>query len=308
MTGGLTAGRSRVWAALLVVYVVWGSTYLAIRVALRSVPPFLLGASRFVIAGVIVAAIGIVVARRASERVEWRDAWRGALLPGFLFFGLGNGSVAWAEQRLDTGVTSLVVAGLPLWLALADRLLYRRSLSALTVAGIVLGLGGVAVLAGPGGSTRVDGLGVLGLIVGGIAWALGSLRLREAPPRSNPLLASGLQMVVGASFLAVFALANQEPWEAGAPTWPAVAGIAYLVVVGTLVGFMLYVWLLRNAPTPLVATYAFANPIVAVLLGWGLEHEQLDARTLGAAALIVGAVALVVVDQARRSAPATLDR
>lgn len=168
----------------------------------------------------------------------------------------------------------------------------------------MLGLGGVAVLVGPGGSERVNPLGVLGLIAGGIGWALGSLRLREAPVRFHPLLASGAQMIWGSLFLTLFAVANGEPWESTAPTWTGVGGIAYLVVVGTIVGFLLYVWLLRNAPTPLVSTYAFSNPVVALLLGWGVGQEPLGLRTLGAAALIVSAVALMVVAQARDAAAA----
>lgn len=297
----MTAGRSRVWAALITVYVVWGSTYLAIRIALRSLPPFLLGASRFIVAGAIVGAIGLALARRSGEHSDWRETWRSAALPGFLFFGMGNGSVAWAEQRLDSGVTSLVVCGLPLWMALFDRVLYGRRLGRAAGAGIVLGFVGAAVLVGPGGGARVDVLGVLGLSAGSVCWAIGSLRARQVPTRTNPLLASGVQMIWGALFLVGFATANGEPWQAGAPGWDAVGGIAYLVVVGTLVGFTLYVWLLRNAPTPLVSTYAFANPVIAVLLGWGIEHERLGLRTLGAAALIVGAVALIVLAQARES-------
>ena len=302
----MTAGSFRVWAALLTVYVVWGSTYLGVRIGLRTVPPFLLGASRFIVAGVVVLAIGVVVARRAGQRVGWRSAWRAAVLPGFLFFGMGNGSVAWAETRLDTGVTSLVVCAVPLWLALFDQLLYGRRLSRVAATGIVLGFAGAAVLAGPGGG-HVDVLGVLGLTVGSICWALGSLRLREAPVQTNALVGSGTQMVLGASFLTAFGLANGEPWSAGTPSWESVGGIAYLIVVGTLVGFMLYVWLLRSAPTPLVSTYAFANPVVALLLGWGIEREHLGLQTLGAAALIVSAVAMVVVDQARRAPAATLE-
>lgn len=305
----MTAARSRVWAALITVYIVWGSTYLAIRIALRSVPPFLLGASRFVVAGAIVGAIGLAVARRSGERVAWRAAWRSAVLPGFLFFGMGNGSIGWAQQRLDSGVTSLVVCALPLWMALFDRLLYGRRLSRTTGLGIVLGFAGAAVLAGPGGSGRVDALGVLGVTVGSICWAIGSLRSRKAHPSTNPVLASGVQMLWGALFLCLFAVADGEPWQAGTPSWDGVGGIAYLVVVGTLVGFTLYVWLLRNAPTPLVSTYAFANPVVALLLGWGIEHERLGLRTLGAAVLIVAAVALIVAAQAREaaSAAATLE-
>lgn len=305
----MTARRSRVWAALITIYVVWGSTYLAIRISLRTVPPFLLGASRFAVAGVIVGAIGLALTRRAGERVAWRETWRGAVLPGFLFFAMGNGSIAWAQLRLDSGVTSLVVCALPLWLALFDRLLYGRRLTRVTGFGIVLGFAGAALLAGPVGGDRVDLLGVLGVSAGSVCWAIGSLRSRQAAvvAGTSPLLASGVQMIWGALFLCVLAAADSEPWQAGAPSWDAVGGIAYLVVVGTLVGFLLYIWLLRSAPTPLVSTYAFANPVVAVLLGGLVAHEPLGLRTLAAGGLMLTAVALIVLAQAREArAAATL--
>lgn len=297
----MNAGRPAVWAALVTVYIVWGSTYLGIRIALRTVPPFLLASSRFLVSGAIVLAIGIALARRAGQPVNLRGSWRGAILPGFLFFALGNGSIAWAEQRVDTGITSLVVCALPLWLALFDRVLYGARLRPTAVAGIVLGFAGAALLAGPGRG-HVDVLGVLGISVGSIAWSIGSLRSRQLPQQTHPFVASGVQMLAGAVFLALFGTANGEPWEAGRPSLDAIGGIAYLVVVGTLVGFMLYQWLLRVAPTPLVSTYAFANPVVALLLGWGIENETLSARTLAAAVLIVGAVALIIVSQARAAA------
>lgn len=307
----MTAGRSRVWAALLVVYVVWGSTYLGVRIALRGFEPFFLSGFRFLVAGLVAGGIGVAIARRNGERIAWVALARSSVIPGLCFFGFGNGAVSWAETRIDSGVTSLVVAGLPLWMALTDRVMHGRKPSALGWAGIAAGIGGVAVLAGPG-SGRIDALGVLGLIAGGIAWSIGSMQTRGATD-FNPVLAAGAQMLAGAAWLAVFGLANGEASTQGAPSWNAVGGMAYLVFVGTLVGFMTFVWLLRNAPTPLVATYAFVNPVVALLLGWGIEDEPIGGRTIGAAVLIVAAVALIVVAQARAAraeaaqAPATLD-
>lgn len=300
----MTAGP-RVWAGLLVLYVVWGSTYLFIHIALRSIEPFMMSAGRFIVAGSIVTAYGAWAVRRSHGTVDWREAFRGAVLPGLLFFGFGNGTTAWAVQRLDTGVTSLIIAGLPFYMALLDRFVYRRRLSLLGWAGIVAGLGGIALLAVPGGgSGRIDPWGVIVLITGGIAWAVGSLRLRSSPSPADPVVASGAQMLWGALFLMLFGTVLGEPWKAGSPTWEGIGAVGYLVVAGTLVGFLLFAWLMRNGPTPLVATYAFANPVVAVLLGWGVEHEHLGPRTLGAAVLIVAAVALIVLSQAREAARA----
>lgn len=300
----MTAGP-RVWAGLLVLYVVWGSTYLFIHIALRSIEPFLMSAGRFIVAGIVVAAFGAWAVRRAHGRVDWREAFGGAALPGLLFFGFGNGSTAWAVTRLDTGVTSLVIAGLPFYMALLDRFVYRRRLSRLGWCGIVAGLGGMALLAAPGGgAAEVDPLGVVVVVAGGIAWAIGSLRLRSSPSPADPVVASGAQMLWGALFLGLFGIAMGEPWSSGVPSWEGIGAVGYLVVMGTLVGFLLFAWLMRNGPTPLVATYAFANPVVALLLGWGIEHEHLGPRTLGAAVLIVAAVALIVLSQARAAARA----
>ena len=300
-------GRSRVWAALLTVYVVWGSTYLAIRYALRSLPPFLMASSRFFVAGAILIGVGWVFARRAGDAPPARRQLGAVVVLGFTLFAVGNGAVAWAQQRLTSGVTSLVVCTVPLWMALFNRIAYGRRLSALTVTGVVAGFGGAALLAAPGGADHVDAVGVVVLAAGSAAWAAGSLWSRRAPLPRQPLLGMGLQMLVGAAILALVATATGEPGRVHGVTAVSVGGVAYLVVVGSLVGFTLYAWLLRSAPTPMVSTYAFANPVVAVLLGWGVEHERLGLRTVGAAVLIVAAVGLIVLAQARESrAAATL--
>ena len=300
-------GRSRVWAALLTVYVVWGSTYLAIRYALRSLPPFLMASSRFLVAGAILIGVGWVFARRAGDAPPGRRQLGAVVVLGFTLFAVGNGAVAWAQQRLTSGVTSLVVCTVPLWMALFDRVAYGRRLSALTVTGVVAGFGGAALLAAPGGADHVDAVGVVVLAAGSAAWAAGSLWSLRAPLPRQPLLGTGLQMLVGAAILALVAAAAGEPGRVHGVTAVSVGGVAYLVVVGSIVGFTLYAWLLRSAPTPMVSTYAFANPVVAVLLGWGVEHERLGLRTVGAAVLIVAAVGLIVLAQARESrAAATL--
>lgn len=300
-------GRSRVWAALLTVYVVWGSTYLAIEYALRSLPPFLMASSRFLVAGAILLAIGWVLARRAGDAPPARRNWGAVVVLGVVLFAVGNGAVGWAQQRLTSGVTSLVVCTVPLWMALFDRIAYGRRLSALTVTGVVVGFAGAALLAAPGGADDVDAVGVGVLVAGAAAWAAGSLWSRRASLPRQPLLGTGLQMLVGAAALAVVAAATGESGRVHGVTAVSIGGVAYLVVVGSLVGFTLYAWLLRNAATPLVSTYAFANPVVAVLLGWGVEHERLGLRTLGAAVLIVAAVGLIVLAQAREpEAAATL--
>lgn len=304
----MRAGRPAVWAALLTIYVVWGSTFLAISFGLRTLPPFVLASSRFLTGGILMVLAGLWLARRAGESWPGRAAWKASFVLGLLLVLIGNGSVPLAQQRLSTGVASLGVSTVPLWMALFDRVIYGRRLSGLGACGIALGIAGAAVLAGSGATEGADPLGILILVTGSVAWALGSLWARTAPIPRQPLLATGMQMLWGGAALGVVALATGQATSVGHVSAESLGGLLYLLVVGSILAFTLYSWLLRNAPTPLVSTYAFANPVVAILLGWAVLDEGLGLRTGVAAALIVGAVALIVVAQARTAPAATLDR
>jgi drug/metabolite transporter (DMT)-like permease len=281
---------TRAWGALATLYVVWGSTYLGIMVAIRTMPPFLMSSLRFLVAG----AILFVISPRRSERLGWRQ-WAAAAVAGAALLTVGNGGITWAEQRVDSGVAALLVATMPLWLALFDRLVYGTRLPPAGVVGLVVGLGGVALLVGPGGG-GTDLVGGLVCVAAAAAWAAGSLYSRRAPLPSQPLLASGMEMLAGGALLAVAGLVAGEAGRVHPAQVSAASALAlaYLVVVGSIVAFSAFHWLLRNAPTSTVSTYAYVNPVVAVLLGAAFLGEPMTLRTLIAGLAIVVSVVLIV--------------
>lgn len=299
------ASRARVWAALLTVYVVWGSTYLGILIAIRTLPVFLMGAFRFLIAGALLYAWSI---RRGDARTDrpGRRQWAAAAIVGGLLLLVGNGALSWAEQRVDTGASSLVIATVPLWMALIDRLAYGQRLSRTAVAGLVIGLAGAALLAGPTGPGHIDPVGGAVLLLSALAWTCGSLYSRRAPLPRRPLVGASMEMLAGGALLAVLGLSLGEGSQLGGVSTQSLLALLYLIVLGSLVGFSAYIWLLRAAPTSLVSTYAYVNPVVAVFLGWAIENEAIGVRTVVAGGMILVAVALIVSARparARTAAP-----
>lgn len=292
-------GRSADWrvgAALGTIYVVWGSTYIAIRFAIETLPPFLMAGIRFILAGGLL----YLVLRATGARAPSRAHWRSSLLIGFLLIAGGNGALTWAELRVPSGTAALLVSATPLWMVLLDWLAFEGRRPRPPVAlGLLAGFAGMALLLGPGhGATsgRVDLAGGLVVLTGSLAWSVGSLLSRRAPAHQPPLLGTAAQLLCGGVILALVGLATGE---AGAlarqpPDARSLLSVAYLVVVGALVGYTCYMWLLRNTAASLVSTYAYVNPVVAVFLGWLLAGESVTSRTLVAAAIIVGAVALIV--------------
>jgi drug/metabolite transporter (DMT)-like permease len=281
--------------ALATVYVVWGSTYLAIRVTDRTMPPLLMSSVRFLVAGIALYAF----ASRGRARPTLRE-WRSAAIVGGALLLVGNGGVAWAETRLDSGLAALIVAIVPLWVAVLDRALFGRRLSPAAIIGLIVGFGGVALLVRPGGG--VDAVAALALVGTTGAWAAGSLYARGAPLPQSPLLAASMQMLCASVLLAIAGAAFGEVGSihsaAFAPK-PVVAWL-YLVLVGSLVAFSAYAWLLKNVRISIVATYAFVNPVVAVALGTLFLGEQITATTLVAGASIVAAVVLIVTGGERK--------
>jgi drug/metabolite transporter (DMT)-like permease len=283
---------SRVWLALATVYVVWGSTYLGIDLAVRTIPPFLMAAVRFLIAGSLLYAWAI----RRGDRAERPTArhWLSAFLVATPMLAIGNAAVGWAEQTLDTGTASLIIASVPLWLVLLDRTVYGQRLSRAVVLGLVVGFAGVGLLVAPG-SGGVSRAAIV-LVFGSLAWAAGSLYSKHAPQHDRPLVAASMQMLAGGAVLVVVSAAAGEfgqvhPGQVSLESW---LGLAYLVVAGSLVAFTAYMWLLRNAPTALVGTYAYVNPVVAVGLGTLVLGEPLGWRTLVGGGIVIAAVALIV--------------
>jgi drug/metabolite transporter (DMT)-like permease len=282
--------RLRIGASLATVYVVWGSTYLAIAVAIRSLPPLAMSSIRFGLAGLLLYAW----AYRGGGRPSRRE-WVAAAVVGGALLVVGNGGIAWAEQRVSTGVAALLVAVMPLWMALLDRGIYGRAITRVQSLGLLVGLAGVVLLVGPTGGS-LDLLGAVVCLGACLFWAAGSLYARGAPLPSDPLRAASLQMLAAAVALAIVAGADGE-WAAtdvAGMGLGSVAALAYLVLVGSILAYTAYGWLLANAPTPLVATYAYVNPVVAVLLGWAFNGERVGWRTLLAAGAIVVSVALTV--------------
>jgi drug/metabolite transporter (DMT)-like permease len=284
--------RTKRIAAYAVLYLVWGSTYLALRFAVETLPPFALAAVRVLVAGSVLLA----AAASRGARPTWRDLVHAAVVGALLLVG-GNASVLWAVQRIPSGVAALVVATTPLWLALMNAPQAGRP-TVRTMAGIALGLAGVAILVGPAafaGSGRVDPLTVLVLLGASLSWSAGSLVQRSA--RASPLLATGLQMVTGGAMLAVIACAAGELdelsflREASPRSW---ASLLYLTVFGSLLGFSAFAWLMRHDDPARVATYAYVNPVVAVLLGALLGGEEVSARVAVAAAVIIAGVVAIV--------------
>jgi len=288
------AGRygMRVWTALGTVYLVWGSTFVALAIVVRDLPPFLAMSVRHLVAGGILLTFAYSRRSRVRERIG-RAQVAAAFVFGGLLFVTGHGALAWAQQTVPAGVAALLVGTIPLWMVLLDRLVLGRRLPVSAYAGLVLGFVGLAFLFDPFGAGSVDRLGALVIVASAFCWAAGSLYSRGASLPRDPLVSAGLASLCGGVLLIVYAAISGEIGSAGW-TAPAVLGLTYLVVAGSLVGFSAYVWLLRTAPTSLVSTYAYVNPIVAVTLGWLVLGETVTLSMAAAGAAILVSVALIV--------------
>lgn len=296
MTRPARASSVALWAALGTVYLVWGSTYLAIAIAVQTLPPLLHGAIRFLLAGVLLA--GWLALRGVDLRVSMRQL-RGAAVVGVLLLAGGNGFVVLAERTVPSGLTALIVASIPLWIVVY-RMIAGERVGRDLLAGVLLGLAGVAILVVPGGlNGTIDPLGVLMLFGATLSWALGTfLSPRLGQPR-NALVSTAYQMLAGGVVLLVVALGRGELDHVDPATFSmrSVIAFAYLVVFGSLVAYSAYTWLLQNASVSLVSTYAFVNPVVAVVLGALVLAEPITPTIVIGAAVIVVAVAFIVFRQ-----------
>jgi drug/metabolite transporter (DMT)-like permease len=304
--GDRNASAASVWAALGAVSVVWGSTYLAIRVTVRTIPPLLSASARFLIAGALLYAWAISRGERKTDRpraVHWRSA---AIIGTAMLFG-GNGLVSLAEQTVPSSLAALLIATVPLWMVLIRGLVLRERVVWPEVAGLVIGFGGIVLLVDPFGGGSADLLGVGLLLLAALSWASGSLFARRAPLPDRPLVGTAMEMLAGGAVLAVVGIASGELGDLDVTgiSGESLLGLAYLIVFGSWVGFAAYVWLLRSARTSLVSTYAYVNPVVAVVLGWAILSEAITIRTLIAGGVIVVAVAMIVTAQGRRAAKET---
>ncbi len=289
-------------AAFAALYLIWGSTYLGIRFAIESMPPLLMAGVRFFIAGMIMYGIAAWRGAPRSSLAEWRTAFLvGACL---LFFG--NGSVTIAEQWVASGLASLLVATVPIYIALLAWLTGSaprpRPLVWLGLAGGFVGVGilvGPALFAPPVAGARHGGLGMLILLFGSLLWSIGSLYSRRARNSSSPILSSAQTMLCGGALMIIAGLVAGEArdFHFRQVTALSLGAFVYLILIGAIVGYTAYIWLLRHCDPAKVATYAYVNPVVAVLLGAFFAGETLSGRTVLAAAIIVGSVAVVITAQ-----------
>lgn len=299
-----------IWLGMLVLYVVWGSTYLGISIAVDSIPPFVMAAARFLLAGTILLAWSVARDRRSFVLPTRREV-RDSAIVGALLLGGGMGFVAFAEQTVPSGIAALLIATMPIWVAVFGRIFLGERLPRLAILGVLVGFVGVAVLAAPsivGGTGALEPVGLLFCLLSPLAWASGSLfASHRAVLPARPLVATGLQMVLGGIVLSVMAIGTGEvvSFDIGAVTRDSFIAFLYLTVVGSLLAFTVFGWMLRVAPLPLVTTYAYVNPIVAVILGAIILGEIIDPRTVVAGTIIVVAVALIVTARGRMAAPRT---
>lgn len=284
--------RAAVALAFACIYLIWGSTYLAIRVAVETIEPLTMAAVRFLVAG---GGLYAWMRLRGEPRPAARE-WRGAVIVGGLLLLGGNGGVVWAETMVASGVAALIIATVPLWMVTLDAARRRTWPAPAEVFGLLLGFAGVWVLIDPGIGGGVHPFGAGLLLCGAASWALGSVYSRGAGLSRSPVLSTAMQMVGGGALLLVAGGIKGE-WGRLAPgsfSASSIAALVYLTLFGSLVAFTAYVWLLRVSTPAKVSTYAYVNPIVAVLLGWMFLDEPLTADTLVASALIVPAVLLTL--------------
>ena len=284
-----------VWMCLGIVYVVWGSTYLAIRVVDETMPPLLTSGTRFLAAGAIVYAVLLARGGREAVRVTRTQLLSCALIGSLLVTG-GNGLVMVGELHVPSGVAALIIASVPLWVVIYRRLGGERVARG-TLAGVAVGFAGVALLLLPGGSGgHVQLVSLLVVCAAAPCWALGSYLSGHRPLPDNPFLSTAWQMMLGGATSLVAGVARGELGgvDAGAFSGRSLAGFGYLIVVGSLIAFTAYVWVLQHAPVSKVATYAYVNPVIAIFLGWAILSEHVTGTILAGAAIVVLAVAAIV--------------
>jgi drug/metabolite transporter (DMT)-like permease len=297
--------KSRIWLAMFTLYIAWGTTYLAIRFAVETIPPFLMTGTRFLVAGLIL----YIWRRLAGDPAPTRSQWRSAIIIGTLLLVGGIGGVSLAEQYIPSGIAALVVASTPLWVVIIET--FRpggRRPSWQSISSVIIGMIGIFILVNPGsGSGHQTGynlLGIVAVLLAALSWSVGSIYSHEAKLPSSPLLGTGMELLAGAggSYIVGLLMGESRQLDVSAISLRSLWGLGYLIVVGSLIGFVCYTWLLRVAPTQLVVTYAYVNPLVAVFLGSLIAGEVLTQRILIAAPLILTAVALIHIRQQKKTA------
>jgi drug/metabolite transporter (DMT)-like permease len=297
--------KIRILIAFAALYLVWGSTYLGIRFAIESIPPFLMAGTRFLLAGMIMFAIAW---SKGAYKSSWAN-WRVSLIVGACLLLAGNGGVTIAEEYIDSGLAALIVAIVPIYIVILGWATGTAPRPAPIVwLGLVGGFAGVGFLLGPAlrfssNDGRHPAIGMSILLVSSFVWSAGSLYSRSAKHAASPFLTAAQQMLCGGLLLLLAGIVTGElrSFHPRAISMLSLASFVYLVIIGAVVGYTAYIWLLRHCEPAKVATYAYVNPIVAVLLGAGFAGEELSMRVLIAAALIIGSVAIVITTQQLRA-------
>jgi drug/metabolite transporter (DMT)-like permease len=309
MTAELRPAAWKILLAFAIIYFVWGSTFLAIRVGVREVPPLILAAIRFSIAGL---ALYAWISARGATQPTARE-WRSASLLGLVIFVFDYGLLFWSEQRVPSGVAAVMLATIPVFMALSEIIFLRtQRLTLRLVSALLIGIAGVAVLMAHSfnlGGAPVDKLGALALIFASISWSIASILSRKIPLPPSKLMSSAAQMLTGGIFLTILAAAlgefhNFHPAAVSRAVW---FSLLYLIVAGSIIGFTAYVWLLHHESPTKVGTYAYVNPIVAVLVGYFLGGEELTTRTiLGSLCILVSVIVITTMPAKKPVAAAQL--
>ena len=301
----MAESRAKIAAAYAAIYVIWGSTFLGIRYAIETMPPFLMAGTRFVIAGAMLYAWAAI---REGARPTWRQ-WVNAAIVGALLLTIGNGAVSWAEQFIPSGLAALVVAITPLWMVIFEWMRpggdrpNRRILG-----GLALGFLGLVLLIGPAdilGASNVDPRSAMVLLMGTLAWAGGSIYSRSLSLPRSARLSTAMQMLAAGAFLLLVGMIAGEPSRVSldAMSLRSLLAVAYLIIFGSIIGFTAYSWLLTVSSAARVSTYAYVNPVVALLLGWAIADEPLGPRTILAACVVLTGVALITLARVGGSGP-----
>lgn len=288
--------KTKTWLVLITLYLVWGSTYFSIKVAIETIPPFFHAAARFLAAGLIL----MIWQKMAGYALPTRKQWISTAIIGNLLLLGGNGLVSWAEQFIPSGIASLLIGSIPMFLVLGEALRPGGTKPNLqVVAGLLIGLAGILVLVGPSeistGSDRLDPLGVIVVLTACIFWSIGSIYSKTADLPASSLMNTGAQMVTASVGLTITSLLSGElsNWNPALVSTRSLFGMGYLILFGSIIGFSSYTWLLKNAPLPIFSTYAYVNPVVALILGVLFADEPLNARIIFASAIILGSVIFI---------------
>ena len=297
----MAALKGKALIAYLVVCVFWGSTYLAIKVGVTELPPFLFGGLRFATAGVLLLGVALALGDKLPRRGDWRTL----VIVGLLLLAGGNAFVVWSEQYVGSGIASIFVVTVAMWTALFDALIPGGSseLNWRVIAGLLLGFFGTLLLIGatPAEILAADKRGPIALTIASASWSLGTVYAKRHPTKASPYMGAAFQMIVGGGAVALVGTFLGE-WSSWHLTTRGIGAIAYLVIFGSILGYSAYSYALRHASATIVGTYAYVNPVIAVLLGWLLLHEVVTSRTFIAMAMILGAVVWIQLSHGLRRA------